>query len=65
LVRFFESSRDGWKEKHHELKRTCKLLQNQTRAMEKSRASWQARAVAAERRVAEQEREIEQLKFGL
>ena len=35
------------------------------RFFEKSRESWRARAVAADQRVAELEREIEQLKFGL
>lgn len=62
LVRFFEKSRNGWKAKHRELKRTCKLLQNQTRAVEKSRESWRKRAAEVEQRVAELEREIEQLK---
>lgn len=62
LVRFFEKSRNGWKAKHRELKRTCKLLQNQARAVEKSRESWQKRALQAGQRVAELEREIEQLK---
>lgn len=64
LVRFFESSRDGWKQKHRELKRACKLLMNQTRAVEKSRESWRERVATAEQRVAELEREIESLKFG-
>ena len=64
LVRFFEKSRNGWKAKHRELKRTCKLLQNQTRAVEKSRESWRARAAAADQRVAELEREVERLEFG-
>ena len=64
LVRFFEGSRDGWKQKHRELKRTCKLLMNQTRAVEKSRESWRLRATTAEERVEELEREIERLKFG-
>ena len=57
-------SREGWKEKHHQLKRTCKLLQNQPRAVEKSRESWRERATPAEPRVAELERELESLKFG-
>jgi hypothetical protein len=62
LVRFFEKSRNGWKAKHHELKKACKLLQNQTRAVEKSRESWRERALQADQRVAELERQIEQLK---
>jgi|TARA_Y100000310_G_C20636918_1_gene791680 uncharacterized protein (DUF3084 family) len=40
LVRFFESSRDKWKAKHHEVKKQLKLAQNQIRAVEKSRAKW-------------------------
>ena len=64
LVRFFEKSRNGWKAKHRELKRTCKLLQNQTRAVEKSRESWRKHALASDQRVTELEREIEQLKCG-
>lgn len=64
LVRFFEKSRDGWKAKHQELKRTCKLLQNQTRAVEKSRESWRERVVTAEQRIVELEHEIERLKPG-
>ena len=62
LLRFFERSRDRWKAKHHELKKTCKLLQNQVRAVEKSRAVWRARVATLEQRLAEQESEIEQLK---
>ena len=62
LVRFFEKSRNRWKAKHHELKMTCKLLQNQTRAVEKSRESWRKRTLQADQRVVELEREIEQLK---
>jgi chromosome segregation ATPase len=64
LVRFFKKSRDRWKSKHHELKMTCKLLQNQTRAVEKSRASWRQRAVAAEQRLAELQQEADPLKIG-
>jgi hypothetical protein len=62
LVRFFEKSRNGWKAKHHELKKTCKLLQNQARTVEESRKSWRKRALQADQRVAELERQIEQLK---
>jgi hypothetical protein len=63
LLPFFKTSRDGWKAKHHEVKEECKLLSNQVRAVEKSREKWRARAEAAEQRVKELEREIEQLKF--
>ena len=39
-MRFFESSRNQWKAKHHEVKKQLKLAQNQIRAVEKSRAKW-------------------------
>jgi len=64
LVRFFKKSRDRWKAKHHELKKTLKHWQNQTRAVEKSRQAWRERAVAASQRVAELECQIQQLKSG-
>ena len=55
LVKFFESSRDDWKAKHHQLKRQLKLEQNQVRAVEKSREAWRTRAEVAEQRVRELE----------
>ena len=64
LARFFESSRNAWKEKHHELKKVCKYWQNQARAVEKSRKAWRERAEASEQRVAELEADIEDLKFS-
>ena len=63
LLAFFKKSRDGWKAKHHELKEKVKLLSNQTRAVEKSRQHWRERASSAEQRVAELERQLEELKF--
>lgn len=63
LLPFFISSRDNWKAKHHELKKEAKLLSNQVRAVETSREHWRERATAAERRAAELERQIEELKF--
>jgi phage-related minor tail protein len=63
LLPFFISSRDKWKAKHHELKKEAKLLSNQVRAVEASREQWRERATAAERRAAELERQIEELKF--
>ena len=62
LVRFFERSRDRWKAKHRELKKRCKYLANQRRAVEKSREHWRSRVQEAEKRVAELEREIATLK---
>jgi hypothetical protein len=62
LVRFFEKSRDRWKAKQRELKKSNKKLLKQTRAVEKSREVWRQRAQAAEHRVAELACEIERLK---
>lgn len=64
LVRFFHKSRDQWKAKHQELKKNCKNLQNQTRAVEKSRQRWRDRALASEQRLAALQGEVEQLKIG-
>ena len=62
LVRFFESSRDQWKSKCQEAKHANKLLANQTRAVEKSREQWKQDARDAQQRIAELERELEELK---
>ncbi len=40
LVRFFEKSRDNWKEKYKETKINNKRLENKVRFLEKSRNSW-------------------------
>ena len=53
LIRFFETSRDQWKRKHHEVKKQLKLAMNQVRAVEKSRARWRR---DAENATAEAER---------
>ena len=58
LVTFFRNSRDQWKAKHHEVK----TLQNQTRAVQRSRQTWRTRAVSVERQAKELQREIEELK---
>ncbi len=62
LLTFFPRSRDRWKAKCQLAKRENKKLANQTRAVEKSRARWKQMAQAAQRRVAELERELEELK---
>jgi predicted RNase H-like nuclease (RuvC/YqgF family) len=65
LVQFFERSRDNWKRKCQEVKKQNKLMSNQVRAVEKSRAAWRARAEESERRVQELERELAEQKRGL
>jgi predicted nucleic acid-binding Zn-ribbon protein len=62
LVRFFRSSRDGWKSKYQEAKREIKRLVNQVRAVEKSRGHWKQVAKAERRRVRGLERELEAIK---
>ena len=59
LVTFFRNSRDQWKAKHHEVKKKVKTLQNQTRAVQRSRQTWRTRAVSVERQAKELQREIE------
>ena len=53
LARFFERSRDGWKEKCQEAKKSCKKLSNQVRAVEKSREHWKELARQQERELRE------------
>jgi chromosome segregation ATPase len=49
LVKFFEKSRDGWKAKCHEAKRTVKRLKNRIRFLEQSKEQWKERARDLER----------------
>jgi hypothetical protein len=58
LLRFFVTSRDGWKAKHHQLQRQLKKEQNQVRAVERSRQEWRTRAEAAQQRIRELESEL-------
>jgi chromosome segregation ATPase len=65
LVRFFRNSRDRWKAKCQEAKRTCKRRLNQVRALERSRANWKERATQLEGRIAELEAELQKTAGGL
>jgi DNA-binding transcriptional MerR regulator len=62
LVPFFKRSRDAWKAKYMKLKAARKLMENQVRAVEKSREIWKQRAETSEARLAEVESELERLK---
>jgi len=62
LIRFFESSRDRWKQKYLDLQQARKLLSNQVRAVEKSRKRWREIARAQQQRAEQLERELEHLK---
>ena len=65
LVSFFRRSRDGWKEKHHAMKRQCRKLANQAAAVEKSREQWRTEARNLRRRVTELETELAKQKANL
>jgi septal ring factor EnvC (AmiA/AmiB activator) len=65
LVGFFERSRNKWKKKYQHLKRERKGMENQIRAVEKSRENWADRAKQAEEQVCELERQLEIFKKDL
>lgn len=65
LVRFFESSRDKWKQKYRESQRVRKQLSNQVRAVEKSREHWRDVARQERERAQQLEHELEDLKSGV
>ena len=62
LVLCFKTGRDSWKGKHQTLKMQCKLLENQNRAVEKSREQWRERSLVAEKLVKELELELQRSK---
>ncbi len=62
LVRFFERSRDRWKEKYFAKKEQYKLMGNQARAVEKSRAKWREAAEEAQEQVRQLQQELERYK---
>lgn len=61
LVAFFKGSRDKWKGKCQKAKQQNKLLQNQVRAVERSREQWKELARERSQRIAELERELEKI----
>jgi len=62
LAKFFERSRDRWKAKYFAKKEQYKLMGNQARAVEKSRAKWREMAELAQTQVRELQQELEQYK---
>ena len=52
LVRFFEDSRNNWKQKCVALRKDLKLCKNQVRAVEKSRDHWRQVAKDAAKQAA-------------
>ncbi len=51
LVKFFEKSRDAWKKKCREAKRTVKRLKDRLRFLEQSKAQWKNRAQELEEEI--------------
>ncbi len=62
LVRFFRASRDRWKEKCQRAKAESKLLGNQVRAVQKSRAHWKEQFREQQKQTNALQRELERLK---
>jgi hypothetical protein len=64
LVRFFESSRNGWKRKCLDAKVRIKRLGNQKQKLRASRDRWKLLAQTAKRELRETQSELEELKIG-
>ena len=62
LVRFFERSRDGWKEKCQAGKRKAKALLNHVAALKKSRNHWKTLARQYRNEVEGLRQELEEVK---
>jgi hypothetical protein len=65
LVRFFERSRNGWKEKCQAAKGKGKALLNHVAALKKSRNRWKALARQHRDEVERLRQELEEVKSGL
>lgn len=59
LARFFRNSRNRWKSKCMAMKHAYKLLRNQVRAVERSRAHWKQLVEQQKRHIAELEAELQ------
>ncbi len=57
LVRFFEKSRDGWKEKHGKAKIENKYLQNRIRYLERTELQWKQETLELRKEIARLETE--------
>ena len=65
LARFFEKSRDRWKAKCREAKRTIKYFKNRVRFLEDSRDRWRSQAQELKVRVKQMEAKERELKGKL
>jgi hypothetical protein len=59
LVRFFERSRNGWKQKCQQAKALVKRLKNGTQALKKSRSRWKTLAKRQREELRQLRRELE------
>lgn len=57
LVIFFETSRDNWKNKYFEKKIELKRAKNQINDLKKRKEKWKDRAIEAENKLKETERD--------
>jgi septal ring factor EnvC (AmiA/AmiB activator) len=64
LLAFFRRSRDNWKRKCRKAKADLKLVKNQNRAVEKSRAKWKAQAKELEAELRGLREELEEQKMA-
>jgi chromosome segregation ATPase len=62
LARFFERSRDGWKQKYQDIKATVKGYKNRIADLNKSREQWRLKAEQADEQLSALEAEIAGLK---
>ena len=62
LTRFFLGSRDRWKSKYMAIKKRCKELGSQVRAVEKSREKWKQDAKHALQQVRQLQQELDDFK---
>lgn len=58
LAKFFESSRDNWKEKYFEKKTELKRVTNRIYDLEKRKDDWKDRAIRAEEKLKEMDKNI-------
>jgi SMC interacting uncharacterized protein involved in chromosome segregation len=65
LVKFFESSRDGWKEKASERALINRDLEAQVRDLKKSRKLWKEKAQGIKEKKEKEEKELQKVKEQL
>ncbi len=62
LIKFFQISRNKWKQKYKELKKYSKYLINKIRFLEASKAKWKKESKELEKILKAKEKELQQLK---